>query len=115
MKRLLGIVIVVAVLLAIPSYAFLMRNIDVYPDITFSGSEAICSVCIYGDLMTDQISATMVLKRGNTLIGSWSANDVGILEMEEFATVSRNKTYTLTVNYSVNGITQDPVTISRTN
>lgn len=115
MKRYLSIIIAVALVLSISCYAVSTRAVDVYPSLTYNGTQATCKATIMGQSTTDSIAATMYLYRGSTLIDSWSASGTGILRMEENATVSRNKTYTLTVYYSVNGIAQDPVTISRTN
>lgn len=115
MKRYLTIIAAVALVLSISCYAVSSRAVDVYPTLTFSGTQATCKATIMGQSSTDRIVATMYLYRGSTLIDSWGASGTGVLRMEESATVSRNKTYTLTVNYSVNGITQNPVTISRTN
>ena len=115
MKRYFCILIAVALVLSISCYAVSTRAVYAYPTLTFNGTQATCKATIIGQSTTDSIAATMYLYRGSTLIDSWSASGTGVLRMEGFATVSRNKTYTLTVNYSVNGITQDPVTISRTN
>ena len=48
----------------------------------------------------------MELWQGNILIDDWSASASGILKIDETATVERNKTYKLTVNYTVNGVAQ---------
>ncbi len=115
MKKILSMLLVMTLLLAVSAYAVVPRTIDVLPDITFNGTKADCSVRITGDYLTDTISATMTLKYGSTVIASWSDSGSGILKMEESATVELNKTYTLTVAYSVNGVTKTPVTITRTN
>ena len=49
-----------------------------------------------------------------TTIDDWSASASGILKIDETTTVAK-KTYTLTVEYTVNGVEQTPVSISRTN
>ena len=57
----------------------------------------------------------MELWQGNILIDDWSASASGILKIDETTTVAKNKTYTLTVEYTVNGVEHTPVSISRTN
>ena len=89
--------------------------IFVSPDIEFDGTKATCSVRIIGDRTTDKIEATMELRQGSRLIDDWSASGNGFLEISKTATVARNTTYTLTVEYSVNGDSKTPVSISRTN
>lgn len=115
MKRFLSLLILAAMILAIPAYTASARTIDVYPDLEFNGTEATCTVSIFGERTTDKISATMTLWQGNTLIDDWSASGYGILKIDETTAVSRNKTYTLTVEYAINGVAQPPVSISQTN
>lgn len=114
-KGFLCLLLLMSMILAVPAYAASARTIDVVPDIEFNGTTATCTVRIMGDRTTDKISATMSLWQGSTLIDSWSANGAGILKIDETAQVVRNLTYNLTVNYSINGIAQVPVSISRTN
>lgn len=107
--------IAMAMLLAIPAYAASARTIDVIPDINFNGTKATCTVQITGDRATDRIVATVELRQGSTLIDDWSVSGYGILKIEETSNVVKNKTYKLTVDYTINGIAQTPVSISRTN
>ena len=65
--------------------------------------------------MTDEISATMELRCGSDLIASWNGSGSGILKMTKSAAVKKGKTYTMVVNFSVNGTKRSPVTISATN
>ena len=102
-KRFLCLLLVISVILAISAHA------------AFNGTSATCTVTILGERTTDRISAVMELWQGNILIDDWSASASGILKIDETATVERNKTYKLTVNYTVNGVAQTPVSISRTN
>ena len=95
-----------AKILAISAHAASARTIDVYPSLAFNGTSATCTVTILGERTTDRISAVMELWQGNILIDDWSASASGILKIDETATVERNKTYKLTVNYTVNGVAQ---------
>ena len=106
---------VLVMALSISASAFSARTIAVIPDITFNGTEATCTVQITGDRTTDNIAATMKLWQGQTLIATWSGNGTGILSLSKTATVARNKTYKLTVAYTVNGVTKTPISISRAN
>ena len=99
----------------IPANAASTRAISVEPDINFDGTRATCSVLIFGDRTTDEIEATMELRQGGRLIADWSDSGYGILKIRETATVARNTTYTLEIEYSVNGDSKTPVSISRTN
>lgn len=114
-KRIGSMVVLFALILTIPAHAAAARLVDVLPDITFSNNKATCSVEIYADGASDQISATMELWQGSSKISSWSASDTWYLSMEKTASVEANKTYKLVVNYSINGVSKTPVTIYRTN
>lgn len=115
-KRLLIILLVILTLFGTVSVqAASPRVIQAVPSITFNGTEATCSVMIAGERATDRITATMELKQGNRLIDSWTSSATMLLYMEETATVEENKTYTLVVTYSVNGVTRPSISIDRTN
>ena len=87
----------------------------VVPDITFNGTEADCNVRITASKATDRIVATMELWQGTTLIDSWNGNGLWTLKLNGTADVQKNKTYTLVIEYSINGVKQTPATYSRTN
>ena len=113
-KRIICMMLLITMAFVIPANAASTRAISVEPDINFDGTRATCSVLIFGDRTTDEIVATMELRQGGRLIDDWSASGYGILKIRETATVARNTTYTLTVEYSVNGDSKTPVSISRT-
>lgn len=112
--RRLGILVIIGAFLMIPAYAVSARVPVVSPSVTFNGTKATCFVRITADRPSDKISATMELWQGSTLIDSWSGDSTWSLKLEETTSVSRNKTYDLVVNYSINGIDKTPVSISRT-
>lgn len=114
-KRIICMMLLITMAFVIPANAASTRAISVEPDINFDGTRATCSVLIFGDRTTDEIVATMELRQGGRHIDDWSASGYGILKIRETATVARNTTYTLEIEYSVNGDSKTPVSISRTN
>ena len=114
-KRIICMMLLITMAFIIPANAASTRTISVVPDIEFDGTRATCSVSIAGNRSTDKIDATMELRQGGRLIDDWSASGYGILKIRETATVARNTTYTLEIEYSVNGDSKTPVSISRTN
>lgn len=114
-KRIICMMLLITMAFVIPANAASTRAISVEPDIDFVGTRATCSVLIVGDRTTDEIEATMELRQGGRLIADWSDSGYGILKIRETATVARNTTYTLEIEYSVNGDSKTPVSISRTN
>ena len=113
-KRIICMMLLITMAFVIPANAA-TRTISVVPDIEFDGTRATCSVLIVGNRTTDEIEATMELRQGGRLIDDWSASGNGFLEISETVTVSRSTTYTLTIEYSFNGDSKTPVSISRTN
>ena len=114
-KRIICMMLLITMAFVIPANAASTRAIFVSPDIEFDGTEATCTVRIICDRTTDEIEATMELRQGSRLIADWSDSGYGILKISETATVTRNTTYTLEVEYSINGDSKTPVSFSRTN
>lgn len=114
-KRFLCLVVVMTIILAILAYAASLRAIMVAPDITFNGTEEECTVRITANNASDRIVATMELWQGSTFIDSWSGNGQWTLKLNGTADVQRNKTYTLIIDYTVNGVAQTSATFSKTN
>lgn len=107
-RRLLCLVLTALLLVAVPAYAASAayeRSVAAKANLEFDDKSATCSVFIKANSSTDRISATMELRQGNTLIDSWSASGKGAIAITETAKVSKNKTYKLIVEYSINGVT----------
>lgn len=113
MKRAMGMLLALLLLLSVPAYAGQLRAADVYPSLTFAGGVATCAVDITADNGTDAISATMELWRGNSKLDEWSTTGYGDVTMQETASVTRYRTYTLVISYSINGVTKPSVSINR--
>lgn len=110
----LGLSLVIfSMLLAVPANAMLARNNSVDCTLDFVGNTAICSCEISTDHSNDWISATMELWKGNTVLNSWSSTGSESITMTQIANVTRYSTYRLKIYYTVNGIAQSSVEISR--
>lgn len=114
-KRFLGAILIITMLVAVPAHAASSRSANAIPVLEFNGTQATCMVFIGADRESDKIVATMALWQGSTLVKSWNSSGSGWLEISKTATVSKNKTYKLVVNYSINGTSYSPVSTSRTN
>ena len=86
-KRIVSMMLLVAMVLVIPAHAASVRTIAVVPDIAFDSTEATCTVRITGNQTSDRITATMELWQGSKLIDDWSTSGDGILKIDETATV----------------------------
>ena len=109
-KRFFCMSLILVMLLSVSAHAIQSRSITSVPHLSFDGNNASCVI-----QMTDEISATMELRCGSDLIASWNGSGSGILKMTKSAAVKKGKTYTMVVNFSVNGTKRSPVTISATN
>ena len=112
-KRVLALVLVVAMLLASTAFA---ATYTVRPRATlaFDGTTAICSTTVTGDSPSDKIEVMMTLWQGSVLVYSWSDSGKGSVEMEKTKTVTKGKSYTLKVNASVNGEILNEVSVKGT-
>lgn len=59
-KRIIPLVLLLAMLLSLPAYAASPRVMTILPAISFDGTTANCRVSVSADRSTDQISAVMV-------------------------------------------------------
>ena len=114
-RRTVALVLAFAVLLAIPVFAATSRRLSNYPNLSFSGTRANCSVSVIAENQTDRLVVNMRLKHGTAIVGEWNGNGYGSVDLSGTANVMRNETYTLTVYVTVNGLAQQPVSITKTN
>ena len=79
-------------------------------NLTFSGSTAICKVMVQDS--NKEISTTMQLWRGNTLVATWSGSGTSYVYLSKTKAVTSGTTYTLKAFGTINGIpfTLAPVT-----
>lgn len=84
------------------------------PDLSFLGTTATCRIHVRADRSSDSISATAKLWSGNTCLKTWSMSGAGLIRTTKTATVSKGKTYKLTIDYTVNGVKQPQRSVTRT-
>lgn len=73
-------------------------------ELLFSGNTATCSVFITAANSGDDIKAVIELKQGNNCIKTWTESAESVLDFCETVSVTKGKSYTLTVDYTVNGV-----------
>ncbi len=114
-KRTIALLLLVSVIVTIPAYALSPRTVDASVSLEFRGTTAYCTARIYGENLTDTISATMTLMQGSQIVAFWRSNGSGSVDLYGTADVERGATYTLTVDALINGAWQTPATITKTN
>lgn len=90
------------------------RVIFAKPQLTFSGTTATCKATVTGNNTSEYIDVTMKLMYGTTCIATWNASGYGYVTMTKTATVTKNRSYTLVLDVSINGVQQDPASVSGT-
>ena len=114
-RRTVALILVLAMLCAIPVYAMASVRLSNYSVLSFNGTTANCSVLVTSENPSDRIVTNMRLKCGSSIVGEWNRSGYGSVQISGSATVVRNETYTLVVYVTINGVAQQPATITKTN
>ena len=109
-KQLLALSLILVMLLGITAQASGPAMLPAaQPSLSFSGTTASCRIIVRGDRSSDTLSATAKL-----WTGTWTIKGTGKIQTTKTATVSKGKTYKLTVDYTVNGVKQPQKSVTRT-
>lgn len=101
-KRVLACLLMLCLLMPVCAMALETRAVSSKPTLSFNGTTAVCECTVRGS-NGDEIEVTMTLYQGSTLIAAWSDSGTRRVDMEKTKTVTKGKTYTLTVEATVNG------------
>ena len=114
-KQLLALSLILVMLLGITAQASGHAMLPAaQPSLSFSGTTASCRIIVRGDRSSDTLSATAKLWTGKTCLKTWTIKGTGKIQTTKTATVSKGKTYKLTVDYTVNGVKQPQKSVTRT-
>lgn len=113
-KRILPFVLLFVMLLSTPVFAASPRIMTIRPAISFNGTTANCRVTVSGNHGTDQIEAVVILWDGNDIVDDWYPTGTGSLLFSDTTTVTKGKTYELTVDVTINGVDYQRVSIEGT-
>ncbi|MGYP000003110009 len=81
--------------------------------LTFDGTTAICEAICTGNSSTDQVKATIELYQGNTYLASWSNEETYFVAVSGQRGVTRGKSYTLKLTYTINGVAQPEQSVTK--
>lgn len=113
-RRVLALSLVLALVLGITAQAAQIRAGQLQPTLSFSGTTATCKAVVVADNDADRISITVKLWDGAKIHSQWSTSGRGSINFRQTATVTRGKTYKLTVNATINGVAQPQQSVTRT-
>ena len=88
------------------------RLLQVHTSLTFSGTTANCEAMVLS--AGDDIKATMTLRQGDTIMAMWSDSGTSAVSLVGHRTVTKGKTYTLTVTGTRNGVAFEAHSVTRT-
>lgn len=113
-RRIIPLVLLIAILLSVPVYAASPRIITVLPAISFDGTTANCRVSVSGNHGTDRIEAYIALWDGSKCVADWNPTGTGYLLFSDSTKVTSGKTYEMTVDVTINGVDYERVSIEGT-
>lgn len=114
-KQVLALSLVLMMLLGtVAQAAGPMKAPRAVPNLNFSGTTASCSATVSGNKATDTVNMTVKLWNGNTCLKTWTASGTRSVTLKKTATVSKGKTYKLTVDFTINGVKQNPQSTTKT-
>lgn len=113
-RRIIAICMAVLILATLPIcvQAANARTVTVIPKLSFVGTTANCSAIVIGTSANDSINAVIKLWYGSTCLKTWTVTGTGNIRFDDTFGVTINREYTLTVDATVNNISNPTVSIS---
>ena len=101
MKRIITVLVLGIFLFgSVTAYAAESRAIAARPSLSFDGTTAICKVSL---ISSGRIDITLSLWQENTLVKQWTENGTTMIAMYETCSVTKGKSYRLTVSGTADG------------
>ena len=113
-KRIISLVALLALAFAVSMPTASARATTFKPSLTFNGTTDVCSVICKAPNSNDQVKATLAHYQGTTLFDSWSVSGKGWVAISEQCKGQSEKTYKLTLTYSINGVSKPSVSVTAT-
>lgn len=115
-RRIIALALVFPLMLALtmPAFAVELRAARYIPSLSFNGNTATCSASCQANNLKDEIEATLTLYQGEEYVDSWSDSGTFSVFISESCKVESGKTYRLVLEYSINGESKRPVSVSAT-
>lgn len=112
-RRILAVVAVMLIFSCVVASAVTPYALRANPTLSFSGEVARCSVVCRSENANDNIEATLTLYQGSRVIDSWSKSGRESVTISETCDVESGVTYRLAVEWSVNGVDQLTVGVTK--
>lgn len=112
-RRSLALILVIVLASAVTVQATQTRVPHVISGLSFSGTTANCKAEVTANRTSDKIDVTMILWQGDTQLKSWSASGTGSVSLSKTYSVEKGKTYTLTVDATINGTEMERQSVTK--
>lgn len=113
-KRILALILLLAILLPVSVQAIDMRAHKISPSFSISGTTATCSVVVRADSSDDDIILEVEIQEDGFLFRHWTTTGSDYLVFNKTATVKKGKTYTMYVDVTINGKHYSTIPITET-
>ena len=113
-KRILALILMAVMMLTMGAQAVDTFAVKDTISLSFDGTTAICSATCQGSNTDDKVKATLTLVSEGKTVASWSASDSYSASISESCEVVQGKTYTLKLNYSINGTAKPEKSVTKT-
>ena len=113
-KRILATMFLVMMVLTMSAQAMDTFAVKDNISLSFDGTTATCSANCKGSKASDEVEATLTLVSGGKTVASWNASGSYSVSISECCEVDQGKTYTLKLNYSINGTTKPEKSVTKT-
>lgn len=102
-RRIFSLAAVLLLVLSVSVQAIESRAVHSNFGLSFTGTTANCfGTCRSGN-SSDRLAMTLILEYQGVEVESWSASGYGQVTISETHPVTKGKTYTLVMEYSING------------
>lgn len=113
-KRLLSVMVLCVMFACMTVHAVEQRADGGNVSLTFEGTTAVCKATCLGRNANDDVDVTLTLYQGSRTIASWSESGTYRVQMYEECDVSRGRTYTLEMTWTLNGQNQTSESSTKT-
>ena len=108
-----ALLLAIILILSMPlSAAAAPRSLEVEYTLDFSGTTAICEATVTGERPSDYVEVLLKLMHGPYCVGTWYDSSNYYVDLQGTTTVIKGDTYKLVVEVTINGVKQEPVSVS---
>ena len=107
------VILMVLMFVSTSAQAMETRAVSDKVSLLYDGSTAICSATCKGANTSDKVEATLTLVCKGETVASWSKSGVYSIALSEKCKVVPGRTYTLKLNYTINGVAKPEKSVTR--